>query len=141
MAYDQKVPGYGSLVKVDDDDSGGTFTTIGYITSITPPDLEWNEIDGTTLDSTIEEMDPGIAKPGEFVFSQIEIINSTNHQLINTLHTNKTKVLWQVVYPQGTPVTDQFEGWVKKISRAVKGPNEYWTREVTVRRTTAITRS
>lgn len=141
MAYDQKVAGYGSLVKVDDDDSGSTFTTIGYITSITPPDLEWNEIDGTTLDDTMEKMDPGTAKPGEFVFSMIELINSTNSQIIHTLHTNKTKVLWQVVYPQGTPVTDQFEGWVKKIGRAVKGPNEYWTCEVTVRRTSTITRS
>lgn len=141
MAYDQKVLGYGTLVKVDDDDSGTTFTTIGYVKEITPPDLEWNEVDGTTLDDAIEKMDPGIQKASEFTFSQIEIINSTNHQLINTLFTNKTKVLWQVVYPQGTAVTDQFEGWVKKISRSVKGPNEYWMREVTVKITSTVTRT
>lgn len=141
MAYDLKVPGYGTLVKVDDDDSGSGFTTIGFIRDVTPPPRETNTIDGTTLEDTIDVVNPGTFKAGEFVFNMIEIINSTNHQLIHTLHTNKTKVLWQVVYPQGTAVTDQFEGWVKKIANTVKGPNEYWMAEITIQQTSVITRS
>lgn len=141
MAYDLKVLGYGTVVKVDDDDSGSGFTTVGGSKEITPPAKEWFEVDGTTLDDAFEVMDPGIAKSGQFTFTQIWIVNSTNHQILDTLHAAKTKVLWQVVYPQGTPVTDQFEGWVQKLAPAVKGNNEYWTREVTVRQTTAISRS
>lgn len=141
MAYDMKVLGYGTVVKVDDDDSGSTFTTIGGSKEITPPAKEWFEVDGTTLDDAFEVMDAGIQKSGQFTFTQIWIVKSTNHEIIDTLFAAKTKVLWQVVYPQGTPVTDQFEGWVQKVAPAVKGNNEYWTREITVRQTTAIARS
>lgn len=145
MAYDLRVLGYGTVVKVDDDDSGGTFTTVGGSKEITPPPKEWFEVDGTTLDDAFEVMEPGIQKSGQFTFTQLWIVKSTNHEIIDTLFSAATtaakKVLWQVVYPQGTPVTDQFEGWVQKIAPAVKGNNEYWTREITVRQTTAIVRS
>jgi hypothetical protein len=141
MAYDLKVPGYGTLVKVDDDDSGSVFTTIGYLREVTPPPRETNTIDGTTLEDTIDIVDPGTFKAGEFTFTMIERINNTNSQIVHTLHTSKNKVQWQVVYPQDTPVTDQFEGWVKKIGNSVKGPNEYWMAEVTVQQTSVITRT
>lgn len=141
MAYDLKVPGYGTLVKVDEDNSGSGFTTVGYIREVNPPDLEHNTIDGTTLEDTIDQVDAGIQKANEFTFTMIEIINSVNHTIPYTLFTSKTKVLWQVVYPQGTVVTDQFRGWVKKIGKSVKGPNEYWMTQVTVQQTTTIARS
>lgn len=141
MAYDMKVLGYGTVVKVDDDDNGSLFTTIGGSKEITPPAKEWFEVDGTTLDDAFEVMDPGIQKSGQFTFTQIWIVKGTNHEIMDTLFAAKTKVLWQVVYPQGTPVTDQFEGWVQKVSAAVKSNNEYWTREITVRQTTAIQRT
>lgn len=141
MAYDLKVPGYGTLVKVDDDDSGSTFTTVGFVREVTPPPLERNTVDGTTLTDAYEVLNPGTEVATEFVFTIIDIINSVNHTIPFTLFTNKTDCLWQVVYPQGTPVTDQFSGWVKKIGKTVAGPNEYWMTEVTVQVTSTTTRS
>lgn len=141
MAYDQKVLGYNSIVKVDDDDSGTTFTTLTGTTSITPPDKEWNKVDGTTLDDAREVSRNGIEKATDFVFSQIWLVKSTNHEIIDTLYASANPVKWQVIYPQGTTVTDEFEGWVSKVTAAVKGPNEYWTREITVTTTSAITRT
>ena len=141
MAYDQRVLGYGSIVKVDDDDSGSVFTTLTGTTAITPPDKEWFKVDGSTLDDVFEVQRGGTQKSTEFVFAQVWIVKSTNHEIPDTLFGTKNPVLWQVIYPQGTTVTDQFEGWVSKITAAVKGPNEYWTREITVTTTTAITRS
>lgn len=141
MAYDLLVLGYGTVVKVDDDDSGTVFTTIGGSKEITPPAKEWFEVDGTTLDDAFEVIGPGIQKSGQFTFTQLWKVKNTTHEIIDTLFGTKNKVLWQVVYPQDTPVTDQFEGFVQKIAPAVKGVNEYWTREVTIRQTTAIARS
>lgn len=141
MAYDQRVLGYGSVVSVDDNDSGSGFTTLSGCTAITPPDKEWNKVDGSTLDDAFEVMRGGTQKATEFVFSQVWIVKSTNHEIIDTLFGTKNLVLWNVVYPQGTPVTDSFEGYVSKVTAAVKGPNEYWTREITVTTTTLITRT
>lgn len=141
MAYVNKVLGYGSIVKVDEDDSGSVFTTLTGTTAITPPDDEWNKVDGSTLDDAREVLGPGTGKATDFEFMQVWRVKSTNHEIIDTLYTSKADVLWQVLYPQETVVTDQFSGWVSKVSKAVKGPNEYWTRTITVTTTSATTRT
>lgn len=141
MAYDQRVLGYGSVVSVDDNDSGSVFTVLTGCTSITPPDKEWNKVDGSTLDDAFDVLRGGTQKASDFVFAQVWIVKSANHEIPDTLFGTKNPVLWNVVYPQGTVVTDSFEGWVSKITAGVKGPNEYWTREITVTSTTLITRS
>ena len=140
MAYDQRVLGYGSLVRVDPA-GGSSYTTLTGCTAITPPDKEWNKVDGTTLDDVFEIARGGIQKATELVFSQVWIVFSTNHIIPDTLFASKAIATWVVSYPQGTVVTDTFSGWVSKITHAVKGPNEYWTREITVTTTTAITRA
>lgn len=140
MAYDQRVLGYGSLVRVDPA-GGSSYTTLTGCTSITPPDKEWNKVDGSTLDDVFEVTRGGTQKATELVFSQVWIVFSTNHIIPDTLFAAKTIATWVVSYPQGTVVTDTFSGWVSKITAAVKGPNEYWTREITVTATTAITRA
>jgi hypothetical protein len=140
MAFDNKVLGFGTLVKVDHD-LNTVFTTVGNLKEVTPPPRERNTADGTALEDTIEQLDPGTHKANEFTFMQIWKVKNTNHEIIDTLYNSGAKVPWQVVYPQDTPVTDQFTGWVKKIAPTVKGPNEYWTREITVQQTTVITRT
>lgn len=140
MAYDQRVLGFASVVKVDP--AGGTsYTTLEKTTAITPPDKEWNKVDGTTLDDVYEISRGGIQKATEFSFSQVWVVKGTNHEIVDTLFASKAVASWQVSYPQGTVVTDSFSGWVSKVTSAVKGPNEYWMREVTVTTTTAITRA
>jgi hypothetical protein len=141
MAYDLRVLGYGSVVSVDDNDSGSVFTVLSGCTSITPPDKEWFKVDGSTLDDAFEVIRGGTQKATEFVFAQVWIVKSTNHEIIDTLFGTKNPVLWNVVYPQGTAVTDSFEGYVSKVTAAVKGPNEYWMREITVQATSLITRT
>lgn len=140
MAYTEKVAGYSSIVKVDP--AGGTsYTALTDTTAITPPDKERNKIDGTTLDDSREIMSPGTEKCTEFTFSQVWRVKSTNHEIIDTLYSNKATAAWQVSYPQATVVTDSFSGWVSKVTAAVKAPNDYWSREITVTTTTGITRA
>ncbi len=140
MAYTDKVLGYGTSVKCDPA-GGSTFVAQGGSKEITPPAKEWFEVDGTTLDDAMEVMDPGIQKAGQFTFTQIWRVKQTNHEIMDTLFASQAVASWQVVYPQDTPVTDTFTGWVQKIAPAVKGNNEYWTREITVRQKTAIVRA
>lgn len=140
MAYTEKVLGYSSIVKVDP--LGGTsYTALTDTTAITPPDKEWNKVDGSTLDDVFEILRGGTQKATDLTFMQIWRVKSTNHEIVDTLFASKAIASWQVSYPQQTVVTDSCSGWVSKVTAAVKGANEYWTREVTVTTTTAITRA
>lgn len=141
-----KVLGYGSIVKVDHDDNA-SFTTVGCIKEITPPPRRLKEVDGTCLEDVRESIDPGIAEATDFVFTQVWKVGEAAPGYIDLLFTNAKArttpydVDWQVIYPQDTPVTEAFTGWVKEISPSVKGNSEYWTRQVTVKTTSVSTLS
>lgn len=135
-----KALGYGTVVKVDHD-GNSTFTAVGSIKEVTPPERSRKTVDGTTLDDAREVMDPGQEEATDFEFTQFWKQGDTTQGYIDTLFTNKTDVDWQVIYPQDTPITEAFSGWVKKIGPTVGGGSEYWQRKITVQTTSASTLS
>lgn len=130
----------GSIVKVDHDDDTN-FTTVGLARTITPPARARINVDGTVLADTQKTYEPGVEDFSTFQFFQLWEPGDTNHELIDTLFDNKTKVDWQVLYG-ATPVqTDQFEGYVSGLAPETLELDGVIARVVTVERTGAITRS
>ena len=131
----------GSLVKVDHNDDT-VFTTVGLTRTITPPGRARVNVDGTVLADTLKTYEPGVEDFSEFQFMQLWHPNdSTNHELIDTLFANKTKVDWQVVYGATPTATDTFEGYVSNLAPETLEIDGVIARAVTVQRTGAITRS
>lgn len=133
--------GLGTLVKVDEDDSGTTFTTCTILMDATPPARTRTRVDQTALDDTLATYAPGIEEHSEFKFKQFWHPTDTQHASIDTLFGAKTIVIWTITYPFGTPIVDTFEGWVSDLTPATITKDEVISREVTIQRTTAITRA
>lgn len=90
--------GLGTLVKVDDDDSGSTFTTITLSVSAKPPGRERALIDGTTLGDTLSTYSFGIEMHSEMTVTVYSEPNDTQHAFIRTLFGAKTQVIWNITY-------------------------------------------
>lgn len=133
--------GLGTLVKVDEDDSGSVFTTCTIVMDATPPARKRARIGQTSLDDTLETFAPGIESASEFQFTQYWHPTDTQHASIDTLFGAKTIVLWQIVYPFAAPITDQFEGWVSDLEPQQISVDGMIMRRVTIQRTSAITRT
>ena len=142
-----KTLGYGTLVKCDTDGNGSGHVTVGYIKNVTPPEKSLKTADGTCLEDSREQMEPALEEATEFKFLEIWDMLETNDAALDTLyaaakaHTTPYNVEWQVVYPQGTPVTDEFTGWVKNLGVQQIVNGEYIQREVTVQTTSVTTRT
>jgi hypothetical protein len=133
--------GLGTIVKVDDDDSGSTFTTVTVLVDATPPPRNRVRVDVTALDDTLATDEMGIEDKSDFVFTQYWHPGDTNHQIVDTLFGSKAEVLWQVVYPFTVAVTDQFNGKVAGLVPSQITTNGTIQRQVTIHRTGAITRT
>ncbi len=140
MTTTNKVLGYGTLVKCDPA-GGSSHVSVGSLKSATPPEQSRKAADGTTLSDAREVMDPGIKEATPFEFTQFFRPGDTNQIIIDTLFGNEAVATWQVVYPQDTPVTEAFSGWVQKVGRTIGGNSEYSMRKVTVMTTTDSTLS
>lgn len=136
-----KQVGLGTLVKVDENDDGSGHTTMTIVMDATPPARSRVLVDQTALDDTLQTYAPGIESFSEFKFNQYWHPGDTVHQHVDTLFGAKTIVEWQVVYPFATPVTDEFEGFVSAMTPGTIQHNGIISREVTVQRTGAITRT
>lgn len=133
--------GLGTIVKVDEDDSGSTFTTCTIIMEVTPPARTRAKIDITAMEDTLATNAAGIEEHSEFKFKQFWHPTDTQHASIDTLFGNKNQVIWNIVYPFSTPITDQFEGWVSGMEPETITTSGTITRMVTIQRMTAITRT
>lgn len=131
----------GTILKVDDDDSGATFTTITLAMDATPPARKRERIPTAALSDTLQTNSAGIELASEFSFNQYWHPGDTMHQMIDTLFGSKASVIWNIVTPHGTPVTDSFEGWVSDMEPSVLTVDGMYMRKVTVQRDTAITRT
>lgn len=133
--------GLGTLVKVDEDDSGSTLTSCTLVMDVTPPKRERELVDQTALDDTLQSYAAGIEKHSEFTFTQYWHPTDTQHVSIDTLFGAKTLVLWNIVYPFASAITESFEGFVSAMEPGTVKHNEMITRKVTIQRTGAISRS
>lgn len=128
--------GLGTVIAVDDDDSGSVFTTISLAVTATPPGRRRERIPATALADTFATTEPGIELESEYSFEHYYEPNETNGNLITTLFANKTKVLWQITYASSD--VEAFEGWVSDIEVMPIVTNELLKRRVTIQRSGSI---
>jgi hypothetical protein len=132
-----RVLGLGTLTKVDDDDSGATYTTLALDVDVTPPPRRRVRVDNTALDDTLSTDAAGIEDKSDYEFSHFYDPGATNDNIVVTLFGSKTAVLWQITYADAG--TETFEGIVMEIIPQPIKHNENLMRKVVVHRTGAIT--
>jgi hypothetical protein len=131
--------GNGTLFKVDEDDSGSTFTTITLCIDGTPPARKRVRIDGTVLADTLSTYELGMEDFSEFSFNQLWDPIDTQHASLDTLFGAKTVVIWTITYT--STEVDSFEGYVSALEPAALTKDGLNSRKVTVQRKSATTRT
>lgn len=134
-----KYLGLGTIFKVDEDDSGSTFTTITLCVDGTPPARKRVRIDGTTLDATLSTYELGMEDFSEFTFTQLWDPIDTQHASIDTLFGSKAVVIWTITYT--STEVDSFEGYVSALEPSPLTKDSLNARKVTVQRKSANTRT
>ena len=132
-----RVLGLGTLVKVDDDDSGSGYTTLALDVEVTPPPRKRVRVDNTALDDTLATDSAGIEDKSDYEFMHFYDPGATNDTIVKTLFDAKSEVLWQITYADSG--TETFNGIVMGIEPQAIKHNENLMRKVTVHRTGAIT--
>jgi hypothetical protein len=115
-------------------------TAITFVRSIQPPSFTREEVDATTLDSTVAYHIPGDPEdPGEVTIEMVWTPGDTNDELFDTDFNAETITSWTITY--GSPITRvaTFSGWVKSLSPAQYESRTLITRTIVLRLTTAIT--
>jgi hypothetical protein len=112
----------------------------GCLQSIQPPSRTYQRVDQTCLDDTLVTSLQGIEDSDDISFSQIWHPTDSNHELVETAFAAKATVAVDVVYPFATPVTDSFSALVTDIAPQTLEVNGIISRQVTLHRTTAVTR-
>lgn len=135
-----KYIGLGTVMSVDEDDSGSAFTAITLCINGTPPARKRERIDGTVLSDTLATYELGIEQHSEFTFTQFWEPEDTVHASLDTLFGAKTQVIFTITYTT-TATVDTFEGKVSDLEPAEFVHNSIYQRKVTVQRNTAITRT
>lgn len=128
--------GLGTVLAVDDDDSGTVFTTISLAINATPPARTRVLVPGTALADTLATYEAGIEDFSSYTFDHYYEPNETNGNLMTTLFTNKTKVLWQITYTSAD--IEQFEGFVSGVEPQQIVTDQLYMRRITIQRTGAI---
>ena len=132
--------GLGSLVKVDHD-ADASYTTVGLVTAFTPPARKRALVPGTILADTLETYEAGIEDFSSMSVTGYWDPGDTNHEILDTLFDNKTKVNWQALYGSAPVKTDQFAGFISELTPAENNKDGLIMRTFIVQRTGAITRS
>jgi hypothetical protein len=132
--------GLGTVMSVDEDDSGTVLTTITLCLEGTPPARKRERIDGTALSDTLATYEMGVEQHSEFSFLQFWEPEDTVHASLDTLFGSKTQVIFNIVYTTGG-TTDAFEGVVSDLEPQTFNQNSIYQRRVTIQRKTAITRT
>jgi len=105
--------GLGTIVKVDDDDSGSVFTTITLTVTANPPTRRRVRIDGVTLGDTLATDELGIEDKSDVSFRIYSEPNDTQHAMLRTLFGSKTQVLWNITYASAD--VEQFDAVIVSI--------------------------
>lgn len=129
--------GLGTLLAVDDDDSGTVFTTVSLVTNLTPPPRKRVRIPGTALADTLATEEAGIEDISDFTYTHFHEPNETNATLMDTLFGAKTQVKFVITYASADIET--FEGVVMALEPQQVVSDQLVTRTVTIHRKTAST--
>lgn len=130
--------GLGTILRVDAD-ANSTYETITLVLSAKPPGREREEVDDTTLDSTLQTNSMGIEKHSHYTFRIKDDGTDAVVVSLNTLFGSRAKVNWRIVWTYATSNTWTFEGVVQKLDYQTIEHNKHYELEVTVHRTGGIT--
>lgn len=135
MSLTDKTIGHGTTFSF-----GGT--TIARIRSITPPTKSREDVEATTLDSTIVDYHPSDPPDmGEVMLDLVWKPGETNDEILDTAFAAKTNGACVIGYPASVGVDDAFTAYVKTLAPAVVESKTIISRQVTLKLTSAITRS
>ena len=132
-----RVLGLGTVLKVDDDDSGSGYTTITLLVGGKRPSRVRERVPYDALEDTLAIEAAGIELAGDCTFSIFSDPGSTQDTVFTTLFANKTSVLWQFLFPDSG--TETFEGIVMGYEPEELVRNQFQKCKVTLARQTAST--
>lgn len=132
-----RVLGLGTILKVDDDDSGSGYTTITLLLGAKRPARVRERVPQDALEDTLATEAAGIEIAGDVTFSIFSDPGSTQDVIFTTLFANKTQVLWQFLYPDSG--TETFEAIVMGYEPEELVRNQFQKCKVTLARQTAST--
>ena len=127
--------GHGTTLSI-----GGT--PIAQVKTVTPPGISREEVDTTTLDSTVEDSLPSDPRNmGELQLHLVWHPGDTNHELLDTAFNARTISVYVLTYPSSVGKADTFSGYIKSLTpTALEGKN-HLGRDVVIKLTTAIVRA
>ena len=135
-----KYLGLGTVFSVDQDaDAAYDDDVIPLVINAAPPGREWEEVDETTLDATLQTNSIGIEKHSHYSFRIKWDPGDTSHAALLTLAASKAEKNWRIVFTAATNETWTFPGKITKFQPQSVEHNKHLEAEVTVHRTGAIT--
>lgn len=132
-----RVLGLGTVIKVDDDDSGSGYTSITLLLNASRPKRVRERVDAAALEDTLAVEGMGIELAGDVEFEIFSDPGSTQDTIFHTLFASKNQVLWQFLYADSG--TETFEAIIAAIEPLQIVRNEYHKIKITLARQTAST--
>lgn len=132
-----RVLGLGTVLKMDDDDSGSTYTSIVQLITATRPSRVRERVEKTALEDTLAADDMGIELAGDVVFEIYSDPGSTQETTFGTLFAAKTQILWQFLYADSG--TETFEAIIAALEPQPIVRGEHQKLRITLARQTAST--
>lgn len=103
--------------------SGTSYVAIDNILTVSTPNLEVGDVEGTVLTSNAKEFEPGIQDGGSVSFTAK--YNDTVFTTLTSLHGTTTG--WKVLFSDDNGFG--FQGYLKKLSAKSDGPDKLLTLE------------
>jgi hypothetical protein len=132
-----RVLGLGTILKMDDDDSGGTYTSLVQLITATRPARVRERVEKAALEDTLACDDMGIEVAGDVVFEIYSDPGSSQETTLGTLFAAKTQILWQFLYADNG--TETLEAVVAAIEPLPIVRGEHQKVRITLARQTAST--
>lgn len=143
MATKAKI-GLGGKLQRGDGAGSETFTTIAEVKNITGPSVQRAMIDATSMDSTDEEVIPGIRSNGEVTFGCLLVDSDAQQQGLYTDLNTPTLRNWKFIAnnhaSEGSKSTRTFSAYVQNIGEEYPFDG-VMMRNVTLKISGAVTRT
>ena len=141
MAKD-KVTGVGTVVEIDFTGAGTAFDAIECVQNLTPPPKTREPVESSCLEEAEVSYSPGQAEKTDFVFLAVWQPGDTIEDKFDTAFDNADIVNVRITYPHTTAQQEEtFDGWLAELAPQNINRSDVIARQVTIRRTTAITRA
>ena len=132
-----RILGLGTILKMDDDDSGSTYTSIVQLITATRPARVRERIETAALEDTLAVESMGIEIAGDVTFEFYSDPGTGQEATLNTNFASKSQHLWQFLYADSG--TETFEAIIAALEPQPIVRGELQKIRVTLARQTAST--